>query len=192
MAFQGDKQRFPFCNANNKLAHCSSNCKLILIIRKLTPKNSLPFRFGAAGDILKQNFIVSMPEKCTYRSRDSFPPPQEEITMRDLVYLVIEMQQEITKLVHAFQEIKRVQTIILENKNSTTRNKTKFNMNQKIPGADRMTTKEVMQLLKLSKRTIQNYRNEGKIPFEKFNGRIYYSRSEIERHMDKFVVKKKE
>lgn len=152
----------------------------------------MSFRLGAPGDILKQNFIENMPEKYTYKSRELFPPPQEEITLRDLVYLVIEMQQEMTKLVRAFQEIKRVQTIILENKNSNTRNETKFNINQKIPGADRMTTKEVMQWLKKSKRTIQNYRNQGKIPFEKFNGRIYYSRREIEKHMGKFLEKKKE
>jgi len=136
-----------------------------------------------------------MPEKYTYRSRKSFPPPQEEITMQDVISLVSEMQQEMkimTKLVKALYEEKMKQNLNQENKTNSINQKSEFEMNRIILNSDRMTTKEVMQLLKLSKRTIQNYRNEGKIPFEKFNGRIYYSRSEIERHMDKFVVKKKE
>jgi excisionase family DNA binding protein len=136
-----------------------------------------------------------MPEKYTYKSRELFPPPQEEITMRDVIYLVLEMHQQVeimTKLVKALNEKKMKQNLNQENKTNSINQKSEFEMNRIILNSDWMTTKEVMQLLKLSKRTIQNYRNEGKIPFKKFNGRIYYSRSEIEKHMNIFVVKKKE
>jgi hypothetical protein len=45
--------------------------------------------------------------------------------------------------------------------------------------SDLMTSEQVMIMLKISKRTLQTYRNESKIPFCKFYNRIYYKRSEI-------------
>lgn len=45
--------------------------------------------------------------------------------------------------------------------------------------SDLMTSEQVMLMLKISKRTLQTYRNEGKVPFCKFYNRIYYNSSEI-------------
>jgi len=37
----------------------------------------------------------------------------------------------------------------------------------------------VMQLLKISKRTLQNYRNQGVIPFIRFRGKIRYNYNDV-------------
>ena len=168
--------------------------KVILIISKLYAQNSLSFFFGHAGAILESYFFSPfMTDKFTYH-RQLFPPPEEEITFRGVLNMAFQIQNDMKTTKKLLQSIMEGPTP----KNSTpTKNRnptqnTEPSMNQKIMNSDWMTTKEVMQWLKLSKRTIQNYRNEGKIPYDKFNGRIYYSRKKIEKHMDKFAVKKKE
>ena len=42
-----------------------------------------------------------------------------------------------------------------------------------------LNSAEVMQMLRISKRTLQNYRNSGSITFKKLKGKIYYRRSEL-------------
>jgi len=165
--------------------------KIILIISKLTVKISLSFRFGAAGDILKQNFIESMPEKDTYRSWESFPPPEDEITMRDMLILALQIQNEMKKTKKLAQSINEGKTTpsSTANKNPKPKQNGGPLMNHKIMNSDWLSTEDVMKWLRKSKRTIQNYRNEGKIPFETFNGCIYYSKREIEKHFKKHEVK---
>lgn len=43
------------------------------------------------------------------------------------------------------------------------------------------TDKEVSARLKVSRRTLQDYRNEGRIPFIQLGGKILYRESDIER-----------
>ncbi len=42
-----------------------------------------------------------------------------------------------------------------------------------------LTTKEIAKILKVTKLTIFNWRNAGKIPFYKVGGRYYYRLSEV-------------
>lgn len=43
------------------------------------------------------------------------------------------------------------------------------------------TDKEVSTRLKVSRRTLQDYRNEGRIPYIQLGGKILYSESDIEK-----------
>ena len=44
-----------------------------------------------------------------------------------------------------------------------------------------LTDKEVIARLKVSRRTLQDYRNEGRIPYIQLGGKILYRESDIER-----------
>jgi excisionase family DNA binding protein len=46
------------------------------------------------------------------------------------------------------------------------------------------TDKELAQRLKLSSRTLQDYRNEGRIPYIKLGGKILYRASDIEKLLE--------
>lgn len=48
-----------------------------------------------------------------------------------------------------------------------------------------MGNEEVCQLLSVSKRTLQNYRDENLLPFSQINHKIYYRASDIERFLKK-------
>lgn len=54
-----------------------------------------------------------------------------------------------------------------------------------------LTDREVSEKLKLSRRTLQDYRNEGRIPYCQLGGKILYRESDIlqmleERYRDRF------
>ena len=42
---------------------------------------------------------------------------------------------------------------------------------------------EVMIILKVSKRTLQGYRDEGKIPYSQVGGKIYYRAADVEKFL---------
>lgn len=44
-----------------------------------------------------------------------------------------------------------------------------------------MTDKEVSEQLRISRRTLQEYRNEGRIPYILLGGKVLYKESDIER-----------
>lgn len=43
-----------------------------------------------------------------------------------------------------------------------------------------MSSNEVLKRLNISKRTLQNYRNNGSVVYTRFNGKYYYSRTRLE------------
>jgi excisionase family DNA binding protein len=43
---------------------------------------------------------------------------------------------------------------------------------------------EVCLLLKISKRTLQSYRDNGTLPFSQVSGKIYFKASDIEKHLE--------
>lgn len=47
-----------------------------------------------------------------------------------------------------------------------------------------MTDKEVAESLKVSRRTLQEYRNDRKIPFILFGGKVLYRETDIERMLE--------
>lgn len=48
---------------------------------------------------------------------------------------------------------------------------------------------DVCQLLKISKRTLQSYRDNGLLPYSQISGKIYFKASDIETHLDSHYVK---
>ena len=49
-------------------------------------------------------------------------------------------------------------------------------------GDELLTDKEVAYLLKVSRRTLQDYRNNGILPYTQVGGKILYRTSDIEAH----------
>ncbi len=47
-----------------------------------------------------------------------------------------------------------------------------------------LTDKEVSARLKVSRRTLQDYRNEGRIPYYQLGGKVLYRESDIQRVLD--------
>jgi hypothetical protein len=45
--------------------------------------------------------------------------------------------------------------------------------------------------LRISKRTLQSYRDEGILPFSQINGKIYFKASDIQKHLEKHYRKLK-
>jgi len=48
---------------------------------------------------------------------------------------------------------------------------------------------EACQLLKISKRTLQSYRDNGILAFSQIGGKIYFRASDIESHLNRHYVK---
>lgn len=48
---------------------------------------------------------------------------------------------------------------------------------------------ETCQLLKVSKRTLQNYRDNGVLPYSQIAGKIYFKASDIQAHLEKHYTK---
>lgn len=46
-----------------------------------------------------------------------------------------------------------------------------------------MDNQEVCELLKISKRQLQNYRDNGVLPFSQINSKIYYKASDIQKYL---------
>lgn len=55
------------------------------------------------------------------------------------------------------------------------------NYHPPLNGERYMTDKEVAERLKVSRRTLQEYRNDRKIPFILFGGKVLYRETDIER-----------
>ena len=55
-----------------------------------------------------------------------------------------------------------------------------------------MDSEQVMTILKISKRTIQNLRNNGVLAFSRVNGKFYYKATDLEKLLESNYLKKKE
>ena len=58
------------------------------------------------------------------------------------------------------------------------------NYRPSLNGERYMTDKEVAERLKVSRRTLQEYRNDRKIPFILFGGKVLYRETDIERMLE--------
>lgn len=63
------------------------------------------------------------------------------------------------------------------------------NYHPPLNGERYMTDKEVAQRLKVSRRTLQEYRNDRKIPFILFGGKALYRETDIERMLEESYKK---
>lgn len=71
-----------------------------------------------------------------------------------------------------FQDMKHL-SVLLDTLESNTRSV--------LNGESFLTDTELAQRLKLTKRTLQEYRNAGKIPFYQIGGKILYREADIEK-----------
>jgi excisionase family DNA binding protein len=55
-----------------------------------------------------------------------------------------------------------------------------------LDGERYLTDKEVSQILKVSRRTLQEYRNDGVIPYMLLGGKVLYRESDLERILESF------
>lgn len=51
-----------------------------------------------------------------------------------------------------------------------------------------LDNQDVCEMLHVSKRTLQNYRDNGLLPFSQIGAKIYYKASDIEKHLDDHYV----
>lgn len=71
--------------------------------------------------------------------------------------------------------------------------KTKENQNalSSIDGEQLLDNQDVLQLLKISSRTLQRYRSEQKLPYYSISGKLYYKLSDVHQLIrESFKVKK--
>ena len=69
-------------------------------------------------------------------------------------------------------------------------------INQKLSGMQNsngkrtkwLTNKEASELLQVTARTMQNYRDKGIIPFSQVGSKIYYKVSDLEKHLEDHYV----
>ncbi|MFA6923838.1 MAG: helix-turn-helix domain-containing protein [Bacteroidales bacterium] len=52
-----------------------------------------------------------------------------------------------------------------------------------------LDVQEACQLLKISKRTLQSYRDNGVLPFSQIAGKIYFKATDIEKHLQNHYKK---
>ncbi len=63
-------------------------------------------------------------------------------------------------------------------------------LNKKDPLSEKwMDNQDVCLILKVSTRTLQNYRDNGILPFSQISNKIYYKASDIEKHLENNYVK---
>tara|TARA_R110002096_G_scaffold282779_1_gene476729 strand:- start:6589 stop:6879 length:291 start_codon:yes stop_codon:yes gene_type:complete len=61
----------------------------------------------------------------------------------------------------------------------------KLEENQKSPTDTFLDNQEFLQLMNISKRTAQTWRDEGKISFSQIGSKIYYRMSDVQKLLDK-------
>lgn len=87
----------------------------------------------------------------------------------------------ITITSEAFQELKNC----LENINQKINSRS----NQNPLSEQWLDIADVCNVLKISKRTLQSYRDQRLLDFSQIGGKIYFKASEIESHLEKHYVK---
>lgn len=58
--------------------------------------------------------------------------------------------------------------------------KAKNNSLQTVDGEELLDNQDVLLMLKISNRSLQRYRSDGKLPYYSISGKIYYKRSDVE------------
>jgi excisionase family DNA binding protein len=61
--------------------------------------------------------------------------------------------------------------------------------NAKTLSTDWLDIQEACQVLKISKRTLQSYRDNGILPFSQIGGKIYFRSTDIEEHLNRHYNK---
>ncbi|WP_417355339.1 helix-turn-helix domain-containing protein [Flavobacterium sp.] len=51
--------------------------------------------------------------------------------------------------------------------------------NQSIDGEELLDNQDLLQMLKISNRSLQRYRSDGRLPYYTISGKLYYKRSDV-------------
>jgi len=62
-------------------------------------------------------------------------------------------------------------------------------LNRPILGDEWLDNQDVCLLLKISKRTLQTYRDKGILPFSQIGAKIYYKAIDLQNHLQKHYVR---
>lgn len=90
------------------------------------------------------------------------------------------MRETLTLAPADFEEIKRTLEKILKEINSVKK--------QSALSETWLDNQDVCQMLHISKRTLQNYRDNGVLAFSQIGSKIYYKASDIDEHLNKHYV----
>ena len=86
--------------------------------------------------------------------------------------LITEHDERIRSYFQALERLsKALETLFLKRKSS-------------LDGESFYTDEELSQRLKISRRSLQDYRNQGRIPYIKLGGKILYRSSDVERMLE--------
>lgn len=58
--------------------------------------------------------------------------------------------------------------------------KARCNSLQTVDGEELLDNQDLLLMLKISNRSLQRYRSDGKLPYYSISGKIYYKRSDVE------------
>jgi len=58
--------------------------------------------------------------------------------------------------------------------------KARSNSLQTVDGEELLDNQDLLLMLKISNRSLQRYRSDGKLPYYSISGKIYYKRSDVE------------
>jgi hypothetical protein len=67
--------------------------------------------------------------------------------------------------------------------------KVELALGKPILGDDWLDIQDTCQILKVSKRTLQTYRDQGILSFSQVNGKIYFKASDLRVHLEKHYIK---
>ncbi len=90
-----------------------------------------------------------------------------------LIKLINEMKTELYKLKTDTEQLKNQNTTEMKAARTAEYGTTQW-----------MTSEDVVRKYPISKRTLFNYRKDGRIPFERFHGKIFYHSQEVEKAME--------
>lgn len=86
--------------------------------------------------------------------------------------LITEQDERIRSYFQALERLSRALETLLSKRKSS------------LDGESFYTDEELSQRLKISRRSLQDYRNQGRIPYIKLGGKILYRSSDIERMLE--------
>jgi hypothetical protein len=66
------------------------------------------------------------------------------------------------------------------------------NLHTKIDGDELLDNQDILQILKISTRSLQRYRSSGKLPYYTISGKIYYKLSDVHQFVREIFSKPKD
>lgn len=141
----------------------------------------LSFFKGHCGAILRSVFLSC--NKMSYLKHETDHQAtslHREIDWR--ILMIREMQEELKSMRLDLQNMQQKPNLVEDKKMqlpppTAQKKETQQKRHEGFP--ELLDSAAVMQWLRISKRTLQNYRNQGVIPFIKFRGKILYNRKDI-------------